>query len=98
MSVTRLPTIDCRILGQFESWNVTMSINLLYHDITEARNDDASGFPGPAAARYKLTRAEFERHLDRIATVVHQPPISQSSIDAITRTDRQAWMITFDDG
>lgn len=75
-----------------------MSINLLYHDVIEQGNDDASGFPGPSAARYKLTRQEFDTHLNQIAAVVKQPALARTSIDAISKPDHQAWMITFDDG
>jgi len=43
-----------------------MQIALMYHDVVEPRLDDASGFPGLRAARYKLTHDEFLAHLDAI--------------------------------
>jgi peptidoglycan/xylan/chitin deacetylase (PgdA/CDA1 family) len=44
-----------------------VSVVLLYHDVVEPDARDASGFPGPLAARYKLTPASFEEHLDAVA-------------------------------
>ena len=44
-----------------------MTVVLLYHDVVEADARDASGLPGPLAARYKLTPASFEQHLDAVA-------------------------------
>ena len=38
-------------------------ITLLYHDVLEAGAHQQSGFPDPAAARYKLGRAAFVEHL-----------------------------------
>lgn len=70
-----------------------MSINLLYHDVTQPEADDESGFPGPEAARYKLTQQEFARHLDQIASAVHGLPIS-----SVTGDSSRGWMMTFDDG
>ena len=72
-----------------------MSINLLYHDVTTAGADDASGFAGPEAARYKLTPDEFARHLNRIASAVTTPP--PSSLVGLAQSGG-SWTITFDDG
>lgn len=73
----------------------TMPINLLYHDVTPAGAHDASGFPGPEAARYKLTTEDFRRHLDRLAIATTLLPTA-STTDLPT-TEKQ-WTITFDDG
>ena len=43
-----------------------MEIGLIYHDVVAASDQERCGFPGPAAARYKLTPDQFERHLDAI--------------------------------
>ena len=66
---------------------------LMYHDVVRPEDDlDEVGFPGPLAARYKLTTEHFERHLDAIADVAlvgrsgHQPPGPKTCV------------ITFDDG
>lgn len=40
---------------------------LMYHDIAEPAAREAAGFPGSLAARYKLTPAHFEAHLDAVA-------------------------------
>ena len=39
----------------------------MYHDIVERGAEDSSGFPGRAAALYKITPAVFEAHLRAIA-------------------------------
>jgi hypothetical protein len=44
-----------------------MPITLLYHDVTPPGQEDASGFTGAGAARYKLAPAEFRAHLDALA-------------------------------
>jgi peptidoglycan/xylan/chitin deacetylase (PgdA/CDA1 family) len=75
-----------------------MPINILYHDLTATGCDDASGFPGPEAARYKLTPDDFRQHLGRVATVVRQPPLITTAPAEIERGDQHVWMITFDDG
>jgi peptidoglycan/xylan/chitin deacetylase (PgdA/CDA1 family) len=47
---------------------------LMYHDATTPESgDDSSGFPGGDAARYKLTRKQFEAHLAAIARRVALP-------------------------
>jgi peptidoglycan/xylan/chitin deacetylase (PgdA/CDA1 family) len=46
-----------------------MPITLLYHDVTPPGQEDASGFAGAGAARYKLAPAEFRAHLDALAAV-----------------------------
>lgn len=55
----------------------------MYHDVVPAGAEDSSGFRGRDAALYKVTPAEFDRHLRAIA---------RSSL----RAERPA--ITFDDG
>jgi len=43
------------------------ALSLLYHDVVADGNMDSSGFPGEAAARYKMDRSDFERHMAAIA-------------------------------
>lgn len=93
-----LQTGEILAARSFFSGRSSMPINLLYHDLTAAGHDDASGFPGPGAARYKLTPEEFERHLERIASVTRQPPLMTTSPDVLSGTDLNAWAMTFDDG
>ncbi|HUQ72809.1 MAG TPA: polysaccharide deacetylase family protein [Planctomycetaceae bacterium] len=50
-----------------------MTIALMYHDVTAPGHEDASGFAGPGAARYKLDHAEFDRHLERLAKIGPEP-------------------------
>jgi peptidoglycan/xylan/chitin deacetylase (PgdA/CDA1 family) len=49
-------------------------IALMYHDVVPAGRQDASGFPGGDAARYKLTIARFDAHLRAIRAAVAAPP------------------------
>jgi peptidoglycan/xylan/chitin deacetylase (PgdA/CDA1 family) len=65
-----------------------MSVGLIYHDIASAREIDIHGFPGPVAARYKLSPEQFEAHLDAIsATGVTVGPFSTGGQAAITFDD-----------
>jgi peptidoglycan/xylan/chitin deacetylase (PgdA/CDA1 family) len=72
--------------------------SLLYHDIIGREGEwDSSGFPGRAAARYKLTRDEFARHL---AAIAQRAGISPTTVNAV-RYDSprgKALLLTFDDG
>jgi peptidoglycan/xylan/chitin deacetylase (PgdA/CDA1 family) len=52
-----------------------MPVALLYHDVVPRGQDDASGFPGPGAARYKLTPDEFREHVESLAANVSAPPL-----------------------
>ena len=69
---------------------------LMYHDVTPAGRDDASGFPGGDAARYKLTPAQFDDHLAAIRLKVNRP------VDVIEAVDLEhgpaPLLVTFDDG
>lgn len=44
------------------------ALSILYHDVVEG-DWDASGFPGEAAARYKMTVDDFDAHLAAISEV-----------------------------
>ncbi len=65
---------------------------LMYHDIAELGAGDAVGFSGPLAARYKLTPAAFEAHLDAVAAT----DLEVRPLDA--GEPAPAVAITFDDG
>ena len=69
---------------------------LMYHDVTPAGREDASGFPGGDAARYKLTPAQFDDHLAAIRLKVNRP------VDVIEAVDLEhgpaPLLLTFDDG
>ncbi len=73
-----------------------MPIVLLYHDVIAAGQDEASGFPGPGAARYKLTADDFRAHLNALAHALPDAPILLT--DELTPESEAAWQLTFDDG
>ncbi|HEY1833127.1 MAG TPA: polysaccharide deacetylase family protein [Solirubrobacteraceae bacterium] len=62
---------------------------LAYHDVIASGKRDATGFPGPLAAVYKLTPERFRAHLDAIA----ERPLEPGLEDGAGRA-----MLTFDDG
>lgn len=73
------------------------ALSILYHDVVERNDYDSSGFPGPAAARYKLSVEDFEMHLDAISREVSSAPgtvfeLSEASVP------RSKFLLTFDDG
>jgi peptidoglycan/xylan/chitin deacetylase (PgdA/CDA1 family) len=62
---------------------------LIYHDVVDEPDD--AGFPGPLAARYKLSRARFEEHLDAIAA-------TGIEVGLWGRDQPARSVLTFDDG
>jgi len=68
-------------------------VTLLFHDVY-ARDPGESGFPGPAADRYKLPRAEFEAQLAGLAGVRSDPPILPAQPPRVP----VPFAITVDDG
>jgi peptidoglycan/xylan/chitin deacetylase (PgdA/CDA1 family) len=73
------------------------ALSLEYHDVVEGNDFDASGFAGAGPASYKLTRADFERHLDAIDRTVERPP--SRAVDWLTDTSgARPLFLTFDDG
>jgi peptidoglycan/xylan/chitin deacetylase (PgdA/CDA1 family) len=62
---------------------------LIYHDVASVEDRDRCGFPGPGAARYKLTPEKFEAHLSAIEK-------AGVSVGLIGGGHRAA--LTFDDG
>ncbi len=73
------------------------AISILYHDVISNGDYDASGFPGPGAAPYKLEREEFERHLRAIAEAISHKPITVFDLLEKPGT-RFPLLLTFDDG
>jgi peptidoglycan/xylan/chitin deacetylase (PgdA/CDA1 family) len=65
---------------------------LIYHDVTESVRFDEIGFPGAAAAAYKLEPPAFERHLAAIAAVRRAPGLLKTS------GSLPPVALTFDDG
>lgn len=65
---------------------------LMYHDVVTRGREDASGFPGAAAAHYKLDEAAFARHVRTLAG-------SGLRFPAVTAPPgAAACYLTFDDG
>jgi peptidoglycan/xylan/chitin deacetylase (PgdA/CDA1 family) len=73
------------------------AIALGYHDIVAPGSPDASGFPGPTAARYKLSPDEFTSHLDAVAAL-HPEVIPDVRSLRDGPGGRLPVILTFDDG
>lgn len=69
-----------------------MTYILLYHDVVQPSDRDSVGFPGPVAARYKLSLKLFEAHLDAIA----ETGVVIGLFDPATEVPSAAF--SFDDG
>lgn len=72
------------------------AIGLEYHDVVAGDDFDASGFPGAAAASYKLTVPSFEAHLRAIAAAGARV----ARVDAVSHgaAVEMPVFLTFDDG
>ena len=70
-------------------------VSLEYHDVVPNGRWDDSGFPGPAAASYKLSTDLFRQHLDALAQV--GIPVGASVQKALAGS-RDSVLLTFDDG
>lgn len=71
--------------------------SILYHDVVE-QSFDESGFPGLAAARYKLWRAEFDAHLDAIASRGLAAPVALHALPQPAQNGATPLLFTVDDG
>jgi len=70
------------------------ALAIMYHDVVENGTYSASGFPGPAADRYKLDCKEFERHLRAIRDTVGDRPVTLTFDDGgVSAHERIAGMI-----
>jgi peptidoglycan/xylan/chitin deacetylase (PgdA/CDA1 family) len=69
-------------------------VSLMYHDVLSGDRWDESGFPGSAAAHYKLGATNFLGHLDSLvaAGLFFPKP------DAIAAGNYEGCLLTFDDG
>lgn len=73
----------------------------MYHDVVEEARHEASGFPDPDAALYKLSPVAFEDHLRALARTVGRSPVLISELFDVAdngTTGDLPWLITFDDG
>ncbi len=71
--------------------------SILYHDVVPPGAADSSGFPGPAAARYKLEVSQFERHLTALQEVTVGVPGSVLQLLSANHS-APSLVLTFDDG
>ncbi|MGH9632462.1 MAG: polysaccharide deacetylase family protein [Bryobacteraceae bacterium] len=71
------------------------AISLMYHDVVPAGQADASGFPTPDAAIYKLTIPEFLGHLKAIREAIEDRPVI---LVGQTSAHPCPLLFTFDDG
>lgn len=76
---------------------IKRAIPLLYHDVIDGSDMDASGFAGTDAAEYKLTREEFGSHLQAIGDALRTPVVTADDLDGI-ETGSPPVLLTFDDG
>ena len=67
---------------------------LMYHDVVTAGDSDASGFPGAAAAHYKLDEAAFAAHLALLAA----SGLVFGAINAAVSLQSSSCLLSFDDG
>jgi peptidoglycan/xylan/chitin deacetylase (PgdA/CDA1 family) len=68
---------------------------LMYHDIAPAGRRETVGFPGPLAARYKLTPEAFAAHLDALTAT----GLRVSPLDAAPSSEPAPELVlSFDDG
>ena len=70
---------------------------LLYHDVAPAEDLDATGFPGPGAALYKLVTRDFRSQRDELVRAGVSAPILATDLGAGPPAPG-AWMFTADDG
>ena len=68
-----------------------------YHDVLDGGPPDSSGFPGPAAARYKLDAGEFAGHLRAIAEA-QVPVLADARTPGTYSAGKLPVILTFDDG
>jgi peptidoglycan/xylan/chitin deacetylase (PgdA/CDA1 family) len=71
------------------------ALTVLYHDVVEDDFDE-SGFPGAAAARYKIRRTDFAEHLAAMYRRAGTPAVAAET--ACFSLERQPFFFTIDDG
>jgi peptidoglycan/xylan/chitin deacetylase (PgdA/CDA1 family) len=74
-----------------------LMISLLYHDVVEPHDLSSSGFGGGDADIYKLTRTEFELHLEMLDRASGRGEVAV--LDSVARQlSGKSLLLTFDDG
>jgi peptidoglycan/xylan/chitin deacetylase (PgdA/CDA1 family) len=76
------------------------ALALLYHDVVGSADWDASGFPGPVPAAYKLERPDFERHLAAVSATGGRRGTVRDLLggEPAPGTGQPPVLLTFDDG
>ena len=75
------------------------AIALQYHDVIDGGAWEASGFPGDAAATYKLSAAEFAAHVRAVSAAAAPHPLGVlEALRAGAAVGRPVVLFTFDDG
>jgi hypothetical protein len=74
------------------------AISLMYHDVVEPGQWDASGRVGPGAAKYKIDSKEFVKHLQAVARVRSDSPMLATALTSVPRPSTAPLLLTFDDG
>lgn len=72
-------------------------VSLLFHDVY-VRHPGESGFASPAADRYKLSLAEFDRQLANVAELGLAPCRFTSQAEITVDSSDSCLMVTVDDG
>ncbi|HWB82784.1 MAG TPA: polysaccharide deacetylase family protein [Bryobacteraceae bacterium] len=72
------------------------ALSIMYHDVVENGNSEASGFPGEGAHIYKLEKEDFGRHMDAIRTAIGEKPIG--AVGKGPAEGECPVFLTFDDG
>jgi peptidoglycan/xylan/chitin deacetylase (PgdA/CDA1 family) len=73
------------------------AVSLQYHDVIEAGDFDASGFPGPGPRSYKLEYQEFERQCAILSSLSASRPVTVLELLSSV-PDGSPFLMTFDDG
>jgi len=73
-------------------------ITLLYHDVIDGSDIDASGFSGPGPAAYKLSAIDFHKHLDAIASSAQKFRREMFCGNRFGVMNPTPILLTFDDG
>ena len=67
----------------------------MYHDVTPAGNEDASGFSGGESAHYKLTPSQFQDHLQALRC---RAGVKPATVQVLEAPHDRSLLLTFDDG
>jgi peptidoglycan/xylan/chitin deacetylase (PgdA/CDA1 family) len=73
-------------------------ISLMYHDVVSGDDWDASGFKGNGAERYKMTAADFGKHLAALASLKGAGSGSAARVLSGEGSADGGFFLTFDDG